>query len=73
MSKYVKLSESQLVKIIQKVINEQDETNFKEPDPKLFALAMSNSKPGIKSDSQQSSLAEEDDDFEDDDFEDDDF
>jgi hypothetical protein len=73
MSKYVKLTESQLVKIIQKVINEQDETNFKEPDPKLSTLAMSNSKPGVKLDSQQSSLAEEGDDFEDDDFEDDDF
>jgi hypothetical protein len=68
MSKYVKLTESQLVKIIQKVINEQDEKNFKEPDPKLSTLAMSNSKHGIKSDSQQSSLEEEDDDFEDDDF-----
>lgn len=67
MSKHVKLTESQLVKIIQKVINEQDEKNFKEPDPKLFASAMSNSKSGVKSDSKQSSL-EEDDDIEDDDF-----
>lgn len=66
MSKYVKLTESQLVNIIQKVINEQDETNSKEPDPKLFA--MSNSKSGVKSDSQQSSLDEDDDDIEDDDF-----
>lgn len=66
MSKHVKLTESQLVKIIQKVINEQDETNFKEPDPKLFA--MSNSKSSVKSDSQQSSLSEDNDENEDDDF-----
>jgi hypothetical protein len=69
MSKYIKLTESQLVKIIQKVINEQDETNFKEPDPKLFAML--NNKSGVKSDSKQSSLEEDDDD--DDDIEDDDF
>jgi hypothetical protein len=69
MSKYVKLTESQLVKMIQKVINEQNETNFEEPEPELYAIAMSNAKPGDESGSQQSALAEYDD--EDNDIDDD--
>jgi hypothetical protein len=67
MSKYIRLSESQLVKIIKKIINEEDETNFKEPD--LDAIAMVTDKPDNELDSQQYGLAEDDDD---DDYDDDD-
>jgi hypothetical protein len=40
--KYIRLTESDLVKIVNKVIKEQDETSFEEPDPEIWDIVMNN-------------------------------
>lgn len=42
MIKYIRLTESDLVKIVNKVIKEQDETSFEEPDPEIWDIVMNN-------------------------------
>jgi meiotically up-regulated gene 157 (Mug157) protein len=68
MKKYIRLTESDIKRIIKKLIKEQDETSFKEPDPNLFKMSINNNQPNSK----QSGLTEYDDEeFEEDDFEED--
>lgn len=57
MKKIIKLTESDLMKLVKKVIKEQDETNFPEPEPELYTIAMSDAKPPKQDDVQ---LAEDD-------------
>ena len=57
MKKIIKLTEGDLIKLVKKVMKEQDETSFAEPDPQLYAIAMSDAKPPSQDDEQ---LAEED-------------
>jgi hypothetical protein len=40
--KYIRLTESDLVKIVNKVIKEQDETSFEEPDREIWDIVMNN-------------------------------
>jgi hypothetical protein len=52
MSRYIRLTESDLVEIVKKVIREEDETSFEEPDPEIWSIAMNT----IKKDSQDDTL-----------------
>jgi hypothetical protein len=61
MSKYIRLTENELVKIVKKVIREQDETKFEEPEPEIWAMAMNNAKKS----SDNAGLAEDFDESED--------
>lgn len=63
MNKYVRLTESDIVRIINKIINEQDETNYEEPDPKQFVSLANNSKSNPQT-SKLSEYEDEEDDFE---------
>lgn len=62
MSKILRLSESQLVEMIKKIINEQDETSYAEPEPELYTIAMKQA--GKEPDNEI--MAEDDDDDDDD-------
>lgn len=64
--KKIKLKESDLIKVIQKMIVEQtqtqskyDETQFKEPDPDLIAMYIDKNNPN----NQETNIAEFDDEY----------
>ena len=61
MTKKVILTESELVNLVKKVMREQDETNFEEPEPEIYTIAMSN----VGKDSENVGLAEDFDEFDD--------
>lgn len=64
MKKYIRLTESELVSIVKKVIKEQkDETQFAEPDPEKLGIAMNTRN------AQGSTMAEDFDELEEDDDE----
>lgn len=58
MSRYIRLTESDLVEIVKKVIREEeDETSFEEPDPEIWSIAMNNIKKGSQDDTLDDTLA----------------